>query len=55
MTNKWYAAKRDDYDKLWNNISSDKVLSSESSDTLRTIIRKTGGRPDLIKKLLNND
>ena len=52
-TNTWYAAKREDYMLLFNNLNSDGVLKSSEITTLVTIISRTGGDEAKIKKLLN--
>ena len=47
-TNKWAAVKREDYNLLFNDFNSPKVLRSSSITTLQTLINKTNGD---VKKL----
>jgi hypothetical protein len=51
-TEYWQAARREDYNLLWNVISSDKVLKSKKIETLIEIIIKTEGNFSKIKRIL---
>ena len=46
----WKAAKRDDYNQLFN--GGDDVLKSSKFETLLEIISKTNGDKKLLKKLI---
>lgn len=48
----WSAVKRDNYNELFNNYKSNKVLKSKNINTLQEIINKTDGEKDKIEKIL---
>lgn len=50
-TQKWDATTRDNYNLLFNDRKSGKVLSSSELWTLVEIINRTNGNPDKIEKL----
>lgn len=54
-TETWCATKRENYNLLFSNINSEKILKSKSITTLEDIIFRTNGEPDKINKLLKND
>lgn len=51
-TEYWQAARREDYNLLWNAMDSNKVLRSKKFETLIEIIIKTEGNLSKIKKIL---
>ncbi len=54
-TDKWLAAKRDDYLDLFSNVEkNENILRSNSIDTLIEVIMKTNGDKKAIDKLLKN-
>lgn len=52
FTNKYYAAKREDFHLLYNDSNSPKVLKSSSMSTLEEIISRTDGDMKEINKLI---
>jgi hypothetical protein len=53
-TQNWQAAKRDNYFKLFSDIQSNKVLKSNSIDTLIYLVIKTDGKKSKLKEVLKN-
>jgi hypothetical protein len=52
-TNNWCAANRNDYNDLFSNVNSDRVLKSSSIETLVEIINKINGDINNIESILN--
>lgn len=52
-TEKWMAAKRENYTKLFSDMSSSDVLKSSSFNTLQELIIRTGGDQTKLKRLVN--
>lgn len=51
-TDLWNAARREDYNLLFSNLKSDRVLKSRRVETLTELIAKTNGEKIKIDKLL---
>jgi hypothetical protein len=51
-TDRWYAATRDNYQKLFSDIDSDDVIGSPSVKTLTILIKKFGGNKKKIDAYL---
>lgn len=49
-TNLWSAVQRDNFNELFNDVSSDKVLRSSNINTLTQLIMKYDGDIDKIRK-----
>jgi len=54
MNKTWMATKRDNYFKLFSDIQSNKVIKSNSIDTLIYLIIKTDGKKSKLKEVLKN-
>jgi hypothetical protein len=52
-TNNWCATNRDNYNLLFSNTNSDKILKSSSIETLIEIINKIDGDITKIESILN--
>lgn len=51
----WYAAKRENYNDLFSDLSSKNILKSSSIKTLAEIINKTDGNIKKINSLLKKE
>ncbi len=51
-TGKWCGAKREHYNDLFNNASSDNIICSKSIHTLHELVNRTNGNKVKINKLV---